>query len=61
MNLYDELLIDKKEKNCKIVCMDGSYRIVSIVYIKNTFLHQAPTHLLQVSQYQKKMNILGRE
>ena len=33
MNLYDELLIDKKEKNRKRVCMVGSDRIGSMVYI----------------------------
>ena len=34
INAYDELLIDHNEKNRKIVCMDGSDRIVSMLYIK---------------------------
>ena len=34
MNLYYEPLIDKKQKqNWKIVCMNGSDKIVSMVYI----------------------------
>ena len=36
MNLYDELFVDKKGKqNFKRFCMDVSYRIMSMVYIKN--------------------------
>ena len=39
LNVYDELLTDKKEKeNFKIFCMDGSYRIVSMVYSKKDII-----------------------
>ena len=39
MNVYDELLFYKKQiENLKIVCMDGSYRIVSMVYIKKDII-----------------------
>ena len=33
MNVYDDLSIDKKQKREKM-CMDGSDRIVSMVYIR---------------------------
>ena len=38
MNVYYELLFDKKKTNSKIVCMNGSYRIVSMLYIKKDIL-----------------------
>ena len=61
INVYYDLSIGKKHKqNGEIVCMDGSYRIVSILYIKNKFLNWARTILLQGSQYQKRLNILRR-
>ena len=34
INVYDELLIDNKQnKNCKRFCMNGSDRVVYMVYI----------------------------
>ena len=59
-NVYDNFSMDndKKGENCM---MDGSDRILSMLYIKNTFLHPEPTLFVQVNQYLKRWNILRRE
>ena len=59
MNVYDELLIDKKKIGKECVWMD-QIGLCPCYILKKTFLHQSPTHLLHRSQYQKKMNILRR-
>ena len=59
LNIYDELLIDKK-KIVNSVNRWIRWNCVHVIYLKNYSLHRAPTHLLQGSQYQKKMNILRR-
>ena len=59
MNIYDELLIDKRgiktRKEC--LCID-QIGLWPWYILKNIFMHIAPTHLLQGSLYEKKMNIL---
>ena len=61
MNIYDELLIDTKQKNTGKECIWMDQIVLCPRYIlKMTFLHRAPTQLLQGSQYQNKMNILRR-
>ena len=37
MNVYDNLSIDNEQKKGKIVIIDGSDRIVSMLYIKNIY------------------------
>ena len=53
-------LIKKQKQKGIRVCMDGSDRIVSIIYIENKLFYPAPTLLLQGSQNQKRLNILSR-
>ena len=38
MNVYDDLSIDKKQNKKGEMCMDGSDRIVSMIYIKKYIL-----------------------
>ena len=53
MNVYDELSIDKK-KNWKIVCMDGSDRIFSVVYIKKDILASSNYSFITVKSVSKE-------
>ena len=61
MNVYDELLIDKKYKKIGKECEWMDQIGLFPWYILNkTLLHRSYTHLLKGSQYQNKMNILWR-
>ena len=41
--------------------MNGSDRIVSMLYINKTLLHPSPTIFVQGNQYPNRLNILRRE
>ena len=60
MNVYDELLIDKKQKNGKYCVWMYQIGLCPWCILENIFLHRSPTHSLQGIQYQNKMNILSR-
>ena len=61
MNVYNDLSSDKKTRKGKRKYMNGSDRILSMIYIKNTSLQWELTFLLHRNKYQKIWSILRRE
>ena len=59
-NVYGDLSNENEQKRGKYI-MNGSYRIVSMLYIKEKFLQTAHTISVLVSQYPKILKILRRE
>ena len=60
-NVYDYLSMENEQKRGGGGIMNGSDRIMSMLYIKKTLLHPAPSLLVPGNQYPKKLNILRRE
>ena len=60
MNVYDNLPINNEKKRKQLLWMD-QIGLCQYYILKNTFLHRAPTILLQGNNYPKRWNILRRE
>ena len=62
MNVYNDILIDKKHKlNWKIVVWMDQIGLCSCYILEYISFNLSPILLLQIGQYQNKMYILWRE
>ena len=60
-NVYDNLSNKNEQKKGGEGIMNGSYMIVSMLYIKKTFFHSSHTLLVLVNQYLKTLKMLRKE
>ena len=60
MNIYNNLSIDNEQKKGNVV-IDGSYRIMSMLYIKKYILASSTYSFITGKSVSKEMEILRRE